>query len=212
MPWVLFDFDGVIANSEAAILLAMHDIARVKGWPMVSSHALQTESTRALMRRWGIRFWHLPGLVRMARKSLAQHRHLIKPYPHVLPALAWARDNAVRLGIVTSNSPTLVRAFLDEHLPQSGFDVIKGDVSLFGKHRAIKRLLREHKVAPGRAVYVGDEVRDVQAAKRAGVRACAVTWGKERDAVLLEASPTYIARNADDLRQVMAAACKLGSA
>ena len=209
MPWVLFDFDGVIANSEAALILTLHDIARVKGWPMVSEHALQTETTRALMRRWGIRFWHIPGLVRMARKALVQHRHLIKPHAHVLRPLAWARDQSIRLGIVTSNSPTLVRAFLDEHLPDSGIEVIKGNVSLFGKHRAIRRLLHEKNISPARAVYVGDEVRDVIAAKRAGVRACAVTWGKERDAVLRAASPTYIARNADDLREVMAAAGQL---
>ncbi len=208
MPWVLFDFDGVIANSEAAMLLTMHDIARIKGWPMVSAHALQTQTTRELMRRWGVRFWHIPGLVRMARQALVHHRHLIKPHPHILPALAWARAESVRMAIVTSNSPTLVRAFLDEHLPQSGIEVIKGDVSLFGKHRAIRRTMREHGIVPESAVYVGDEVRDVMAAKRAGVRACAVTWGKERDAVLLAASPTYIARNAEDLCEVLAAACK----
>jgi phosphoglycolate phosphatase len=49
--------------------------------------------------------------------------------------------------------------------------------SLFGKASKFKQVLKRAGMAAGQAIAIGDEVRDIEAARKAGIRSGAVTWG-----------------------------------
>ena len=49
------------------------------------------------------------------------------------------------------------------------------------------------------AIYVGDEVRDIKAAKKAGVKVASVTWGYNLESVLSSFHPDYIINRPEDL-------------
>jgi len=63
---------------------------------------------------------------------------------------------------------------------------------LFGKGRALRRILRAEGVASAEAVYVGDEVRDIEAARSVGVTAVAATWGFQSEGILRASNPDHI--------------------
>jgi pyrophosphatase PpaX len=56
---------------------------------------------------------------------------------------------------------------------------------------------------PDQAVYVGDAIVDVQAARNAGMAAVAVTWGAGVREALEAMAPDVVAETVDDLREAL---------
>ena len=48
-------------------------------------------------------------------------------------------------------------------------------------------------------IYIGDETRDIQAAKKAGIRSAAVTWGYNSRKALEAQSPDYLIHSPQEL-------------
>ena len=78
------------------------------------------------------------------------------------------------------------------------------EVSLFGKQRKLGGVARMLAVPPERALYVGDETRDVQAAKAAGFDSAAVSWGYSTRSALAAVRPTYLVDSLQELAVAIA--------
>jgi pyrophosphatase PpaX len=119
----------------------------------------------------------------------------------VLPALT---RRGARLGVVTAKRLPTVRLAFDV-IPELEryFDVVVGaeDTSRHKPHpdpilMALERLEAE----PQDGAYVGDSPFDVRAAKAAGVRAVAVTWGRIHDEErLARERPDALVHTAEEL-------------
>jgi len=107
------------------------------------------------------------------------------------------------LFIVSSNTVSNVRSFLHEHALHTYFLEIYGGVGLFGKAPTLRRLLREQHLNPKDAVYIGDELRDIQAAQAVSLPVIAVTWGFARLSDLKAKRPTALANRPADLMGII---------
>lgn len=103
------------------------------------------------------------------------------------------------LGIITSNSEENVKIFLKNNNLTKHFNLIHSNLSLFGKDKSIKKVMKSRKMKRGNIIYIGDESRDVNAGKKAGIKTVAVTWGYEAESVLKKAKPTYIVTKPQEL-------------
>jgi phosphoglycolate phosphatase len=63
----------------------------------------------------------------------------------------------------------------------------------------LTRLLRRAGVAREQAIYIGDEVRDIDAARRAGMAVGAVTWGYNDASVLRRHGPDLLFERVEDI-------------
>jgi phosphoglycolate phosphatase len=196
---IIFDFDGVIADSRAAIMEAVQTLAHEKGVPAVTDEELATVAMRDLFRRMRIRWWEIPRYVKKGRQALVDNRDRIVVQPNILPVLRWATGQGLPMAILSSNTEALIADFVAAHMPWARFAPVVGGVSLFAKHRALKRLLRRVPAPQEPLAYVGDEVRDVRAAHRVGIRSIAVTWGKDGAGLLASAGPTALVASGDEL-------------
>jgi phosphoglycolate phosphatase len=70
--------------------------------------------------------------------------------------------------------------------------LVVGSWQLLGKHRPLRRALRRTRLTRRQALYVGDEVRDITAARRVGMDAAAVTWGVNTSDLLARYSPVRL--------------------
>ncbi|MGE8638859.1 MAG: HAD hydrolase-like protein, partial [Achromobacter sp.] len=84
------------------------------------------------------------------------------------------------------------------------FDDYECGTDLFGKAAKIDRLMRRHEVAPERFLLVGDEMRDIDAARKAGVQVGSVAWGYNHVDALRERGPDEIFLAVDDLPAILA--------
>ena len=203
---VLFDLDGTLIDSGAIILASMR-------------HAAETVLARRIPDEELMAAVGGPGLVAQMRAIDAEHAdELVRVYREhneplheelqacegVLDVLTELKRRGARLGIVTAKRVATVQLAL-EVIPELEryFDVVVGaeDTERHKPHPdPILVALERLGVEPAEAAYVGDSPFDVQAAKAAGVRAVAVTWGRIHDEDrLAREEPDAIVHTAEEL-------------
>lgn len=175
----LFDFDGTLADSYSLFLSFMNRLADEKQLRRFEAHeieALRCKSAREIIEEVGVPLWKLPGIGRKMRQHVAKHIDSVSLFPGVEEVLQGLARRGVRLGVVTSNSAANVRKILG---PRNA-ELIQHygcGTSLFGKGPKLRAALRESGVTAAEAVCVGDEVRDLEAAREEGIAFWAVAWG-----------------------------------
>ena len=197
---VVFDFDGTLADSLASSVRIFQQIGPGLGLkPFDDLAAARSMPSRKVLKRVGVTFWKLPKVVRAFQAAVAEHAHELKLHPGVPDALAALHARGTRLGILSSNREDNIRTCLAANGVEPLFAFVVGHPQLFGKARALRRIRRRQKVERADMVYVGDETRDVEAAKRAGVGAAAVAWGYHTPELLGRLNPTVLVREPHEL-------------
>lgn len=201
---LLFDFDGTLADSLATIVAITNRLAPEFGYRTTSLEqvdSLKGLNARQLIRYSGIPVLKIPSLVRRLRSELREQNTGMPAFDGI-PEVIQALHAKHTLAIVTSNAPDIVQAFLARHHLQDCFISIDGGGTLFGKGRLIARCLHQHSFVPQKTIYVGDEVRDMSAARFAGIRSVAVTWGFNSRDALISADPNWLADRPEALRAI----------
>ncbi len=196
----IFDFDGVLADSAPWFFAQLPDLARRHGFRPPDAEdveRLRRLSTREVMKALGISPLKMPSIAADLRNRMASNRQEIRLFEGVPRMLDRLRSGGVLVAVVSSNSEGNVRAILGpEAQLVSEFSC---GASLFGKSARFVSLLRKARLQPREACAIGDEVRDIEAARRAGVPAVAVTWGYAAGEALASAGPDYLAPSPDDV-------------
>lgn len=199
---ILWDFDGTLADTLPGLLQIFNDLASEFGLrPIVDVQAVRDASPIQLLREQGISLWRLPALrnaiVRRQQSQMADIR-LVPGMEEVLERLSRC---GYRLGIVSSNSEDNIRTCLRANGAEQWFELITGYSHLLGKQRPLRQVLRRTKLKGRDVLYVGDEVRDIAAARRAGMDAAAVTWGINTHSLLAQHSPNQLIDHPGELLQ-----------
>ena len=105
-----------------------------------------------------------------------EHLDDIPLFPGVDGMLRALADQGHVLAMVSSDSEANVRRSLGEHNTRRIAHYACG-ASLFGKASKFKQVLKRAGIPASQTIAIGDEVRDVEAARKAGIRFGAVTWG-----------------------------------
>lgn len=186
---VVFDFDGTLVDSLAVSVKVFAEIApKLHLKPIGDLETARRTPTRILLKQMGVRFWQLPRVVRAFQDAAAGHAAELKLFPGIPDALRQLRDAGHRLGVLSSNSEDTIRTCLRANAAEGYFAFVVGTPKLFGKAGALKRILKAEGVPASAAAYVGDELRDVAAAKKAGVKCLAAAWGGFHAAELLQSA------------------------
>ncbi|MEO9132145.1 MAG: HAD hydrolase-like protein [Sphingomonas sp.] len=201
----IFDFDGTLADSGDWFLSIVGDLARRFRFRAVGTdemEMLRGLSTREVIRHLGIPRWKLPAIARHAHTLLAAQIDQIAPFDGIHTLLETLAAGGVRLAIVTSNSEANVRTVLaPEALAR--IEQFECGASLFGKARLFKRVLRRSGLAPHQVIAIGDETRDITAARKAGVTAGSVLWGYANRTALTRHEPDALFETPDDVKSLL---------
>jgi phosphoglycolate phosphatase len=76
--------------------------------------------------------------------------------------------------------------------------------SLFGKASKFKQVLKQAGIPASQTLAIGDEVRDVEAARKAGIRFGAATWGYATAEALRQHGADEVFDNLDDITAKLA--------
>jgi phosphoglycolate phosphatase len=182
---VILDFDGTLAHSfplfkEASVAAAHKFGLRV---PLAEDEAaLRQMQYKEVVKFFGIPFWKLPWVMLWMKRYMLQNAARIPVVEGWQQVLQQWQELGVAWAIVSSNRRATIEFFLrNHHLPMPHFWAT--NVAILGKQRYVQKILNKSKTPLAKCCYVGDEVRDVQMAKRLGLKSYAVVWGynsKER--------------------------------
>jgi len=202
---VIFDFDGTIGDTLMAGYEILNTLAdrfgfrRLEESDLARARAMRTLELLAFL---GLPARKLPKVARAGTDLLAARIRSIQPFPGLPELLTELRRRGYRLGIITSNSEKNVRAFLDQH-GLDHFDFVRSSSKLLGKAREIRAVRKSGGYKRHHVLFVGDETRDIEACKKAGVRIAAVTWGYNTPQALLALAPDFLAPTPDDILKAL---------
>lgn len=200
----LFDFDGTVADTLEVSHRILNELAvefRFRQLPPDELETARDMETRQFIRHLGISNWRVPRIARRGLQLLRSRIDSVDPVKGMPEVLAELHSRGHRIGILTSNSKENVAAFLGRHdLPW--FHFVKTSSKLFGKSGKMKSILKAEGVEPGRALYVGDETRDIEAARETGLPVAAVTWGFNSTAALSALSPEHLVDEPAELLRI----------
>ncbi len=203
---LIFDFDGTIADTLSAIIRLVNEHAdeyHIRPLEEGDVDELRGMSNLDMIKKYKIPLVKVPSLVMRAQKELNQRIGEMTLFPGMKDLILGLKGMGVRLGILTSNSRENVQKFLRAQ-SLDVFDFIHAEQNFFGKNWALLHLLRKHGLKKDEVLYVGDEVRDIEACQKVGVPVIAVSWGFHRRKLLADKDPTYLVDVASDIRIIVA--------
>ncbi len=198
---IIFDFDGTIADSFPVVFDIINDFAEKEGTKKFSESQLRNLSASLILKEIKISKIKIFFFLKKLREKINEKISFIKPIRGIAPNIRILKKNGNKLGIVTSNSSNNVKEFLKNN-DLDIFDFVYSDSSIFGKDKIIKKLLKKYDIKTKNALYVGDEIRDVEAARKAGIKIVAVSWGFNSKKTLIENNPDYIIDNPNELLSI----------
>jgi phosphoglycolate phosphatase len=201
-PYLIFDFDGTLVDSFRAVMEKFNLLADEFNFRKINSDeidGLRDLTSRELIKYLKIPIYKIPSVLRSARKHMRSEMRTLPPFKNLPEMLQELHDMKIPLGILTSNSSENVTEWLERNKIQHLFNFIHVESSYFGKKRILQKILKAYKIDKSQAFYIGDETRDVEAAKECDVYSVAVTWGFNSEKILSQHQPHYIARTPEDI-------------
>lgn len=195
-PYIVFDFDGTIADSIDLGFRIFNRIAPEYNVQQIDEEIkkeIVTKRPQEILKKYGISHLKVITLLLRLRKEFTKHIDEISLVVGMEQALRDIKNTGLRIGILTSNSVVNVRKVLDKYRLLPIIDFIYSGKSLFGKDKVIHSMLKKEAISPDNVIYVGDETRDVEASKRAGIPVVAAPWGFNSRRALEESKPNEIA-------------------
>jgi phosphoglycolate phosphatase len=201
----IFDFDGTLADSRTTLVEIANELADEFGYDQVTENEiirLSNLSSRDVLLQSPIPAYKIPFLLRRVKKELNQHIANLKPFIGIKEALTNLKKQGFNLGIVTSNMEDNVLNFLKNNELESYFDFVYSANTLFGKNKVINKLIKKHKLVVDQIVYVGDETRDIEAAKKSKIKVIAVAWGFNSADILAQHEPDFLIDKPQQLSEI----------
>lgn len=207
---VIFDFDGVIADTLPYSFKKVLEISRLFKITNLTEkqiiNEIRTKSYLELMKG-GLRIqrFKLPFMMLIIRRM--QHRlydeiETIRIFPGIKKLIKDLKIKGYSLTILSSNLDKNVKKFLEIHQIKE-FDLIDCGSHILGKSDAINKFLIKNNFKIEQSIYIGDEIRDVEACKKSGIKMIGVSWGLSKAKVLKKYGADYIALKPSNILRIV---------
>lgn len=202
---IIFDFDGTIVDSMPLIKRIINRYADVFGFDQITGKQMQVirnEKPQDALKNLHVPLYKLPFFVTKVRNQLHKEIASVKLHKGIKETIVRLKESGYTLGILTSNSQENVKEFLSKY-DLNIFDFIYSGGSIFGKHKILQSILKTRELKNKEVLYVGDETRDIEAARKVGITIVSVSWGFNTKRILSTLKPDYIIDNANDLYAII---------
>ena len=202
---IIFDFDGTLADSWEVGIAAYRQLAGKYGYANLSCTELDKLKDMPIMERLkkiGLPYYRIPVVLRDIKKTYEEHQDSLHPFPGMRQTLLSLANRGFNLHVLSTNSRKIIATFLKAH-NMDVFAGINSSPGIFGKHRSLVRILQKQAFRKEETLYVGDELRDIEACKIAGIKVLAVTWGYDSAALLEKGKPDYTADTPEEILEIV---------
>jgi phosphoglycolate phosphatase len=201
---VIIDFDGTIADSSSYAYDIYVDLMTRLSRPVLDQEQFELMRKKPLKERIkqaGIPLYKIGRLVKLTKTLQKQYVLKTTLFPGIRNLLMMLKDH-YELAIVSSNTVSNIKRFLTAH-DLDIFASIIGNQGIHGKAKALKKTLKAFNLAKDHALYVGDETRDIRAAKKARLPIVSVAWGFDHRELLEAHNPGRVATSNQDLKRMI---------
>lgn len=205
IKYVIFDFDGTLVDSGEIAFKIMNIMAKKHNFKKMDWNEIE------IMRKMPVneRFKYMKMPMIKVPFYAAEYYSL---YKEALPDLNMNRgveglieqlnEFGMKIAVISSNSEYNIRIFLKSKKINYIKDILCSH-HLFEKDKIISKFLKRHKLKKDEVIYIGDELRDIKACKKAGIKIIWVDWGLDLFATIEPANPDYTVSFADEIYEII---------
>lgn len=200
---VIFDFDGTIADTFPWVLDNLSYLAYKYDLPEPThseiDHFRGFHITQVI-KQLKVPGWKIP----LISKDIQSRMHaqiekisLFKGVPEMFQKL---HEHGISVGIASSNSKPNIEKVIGPEIAKI-IDYFDCGISLTGKDKKLTKILSNSGITVQHSLYVGDEIRDIEATKRINMPFGAVSWGYAKVEALQALGPHEVFSSVQDMTQ-----------
>lgn len=176
---ILFNFNGTITSTKFLAIDMYNEIAEKQGYKKISEEHVPYLSALSIRNRCkvlNLPLYKMPLVGIAIKRRSQQYIPNLKPVSGMKETLSLLKQEGYKIGFTTSNNQVVMNEFLTNHSINI-FDYSHFSFSPLSKSKDISSFLKKYNLKKENVVYVGDELRDIKAAKKNGLFCIAVSWG-----------------------------------
>jgi len=206
MSFILFDFDGVLADTIDDLLNFAKDACAQLGLQRTPTptdlDALETMSFADYGRQLEVPAQQVDQFVSLCLQMFNQRSQPPEIFEGMEKVI---KETAKRntIAIVTGNTTPTVEAFLKKYGLQKQGKLLIGVEQKGTRPEKIRRALKELEQGTESAYMVGDSVSDIRAARETGIQSIAVSWGHQSESRLMMDKPDHMVRSPQELLDLL---------
>lgn len=205
--YIIFDFDGTLADTVPVMLTLVEEMAKDIGYEKkITTEDLdwvRNHELKEIPKRFGIPWIKIPLLLLKGQDRMNKQMFSIPPCKGILQALQKLKDKGYIMAILSSNRRDSIQEFVLKYNLTPFFDFIHSELNIFGKDKALLSLLKQYKMPIEESIYVGDETRDAEACKKINLECISVTWGLNTTEALQKLGGDYIVNTPEQLVKLL---------
>lgn len=208
IKYIAFDFDGTLVDSKQVFIQAYNQVAAQWGYRQLEQDSIALLKKMPLAERFkylDIPLYKVPFLTRSFMKRYRQALHQVLLTEGMQAVLAELRHRGLQVAILSSNQEGIIRQFL-KNQEISHIKSVYCSANLFGKARLLGNFLKTYRLHQDEVLYIGDELRDIEACRKTGVRIVWVGWGYDEAALVQQARPDFVAHTPAEILKALDAA------
>lgn len=210
IKYVIFDFDGTIADTLSLSFKKFLEIAHLQEIDELTDkeiiREIRSKGLKELLSGSFNRSWlKLPVVIGMIKKmqvELEREMDNIKFFPGMKKFLINLKKEGYKLAIISSNRVENINKFI-KHNNLNIFDFVHGKTDLFGKAGYLNKFLSDFKLEKSEIIYLGDEIRDVEACKKVGIKMIGVSWGLHTVEILKNAGVDFVVKKPSEIIKIL---------
>ncbi|NSW90289.1 MAG: HAD family hydrolase [Firmicutes bacterium] len=199
---IIFDFNGVIINSHDVQVKALTESYRAvcgKGVPPYDEFfRLCGDSLANIFKQLNLPSSMIPIYQQVSRENI----HLIRIHDGMFELLQKLNEIGYNCALCTGKERSRTMEILKHFNLEDFFRIVvcSDDVQNPKPHpESLLLIMEKLNASKDEVVMVCDGINDIMAAKNAGIKSIAVTWGDICRDVLIESQPTYLVDNVLEL-------------
>ena len=199
---LIFDFDGVLADSLAPMLRYAGQVCLELGYPCTPTQKdleiLDRMEFSEYGRQLGIPQEKIETFVTRNFELFSRREEPLAITPGIESVIRELSQIAI-LVVITGNSCRVVGKFLDTYGLQDEFQTVLGAEDDGSRVEKILKVISLNGGSNGEIYMIGDAVSDIRAAREAGIKSIATGWGHQSKEKLLTENPDFLVDQPEDL-------------
>lgn len=199
---LIFDFDGVLADSLQPMLAYAQQVCYELGYPCTPTQ----KDLENLENMQFSEFGRQLGIPEAKIETFVAHNfELFSGRTETLPLIP-GMDFTIRelsklavLVVITGNSRAVVKNFLTAHGLQAEFHSFQAAEDDGSRVEKILKVKSQNGGSNCDFYMIGDAVSDIRAAREAGIKSVAVGWGHQSKQKLRRENPDFLVDHPEDL-------------
>lgn len=205
---VIFDFDGTIADTMPYSFGKSLELLRKEKIDTPEKQIIKkirSSNYIELMKEFKLSWLKIPFILRIieqTQKDLYLYIEKIRIFPGMKKFLFDLKKEGYKLAIISSNRKENIDKFIKFN-KLNVFDFVHGKTDLFGKAGYLEKFIKDFNLKKSEVIYIGDEIRDVEACKKVGIKIIGVSWGLHTFEALQKNGVDYIVKKPSEILKII---------